>query len=90
MHWCRYKVSHLEMQDYKTFLDFVLAIQNKETPQALAYFWKILDVNKQVTSTASRLAVVSAFSEGSLGLLDAVNTELFLQRCVGQTCGARA
>ncbi len=30
--------------DYKTFLDFVLAMENKKTPQAIAYFWKILDV----------------------------------------------
>ncbi|KRX07662.1 hypothetical protein PPERSA_11211 [Pseudocohnilembus persalinus] len=30
--------------DYKTFLDFVLAMENKKTPQALAYFFKILDV----------------------------------------------
>ena len=30
--------------DYKTFLDFVLAMENKKSPQALAYFWKILDV----------------------------------------------
>jgi len=30
--------------DYKTFLDFVLAVENKKTPQALAYFWRILDV----------------------------------------------
>ncbi|CAM9198360.1 unnamed protein product [Chrysoparadoxa australica] len=30
--------------DYKTFLDFVLAMENKQTVQALAYFWKILDV----------------------------------------------
>jgi serine/threonine-protein phosphatase 2A regulatory subunit B'' len=30
--------------DYKTFLDFVLAMENKKTPQAIQYFWKILDV----------------------------------------------
>jgi serine/threonine-protein phosphatase 2A regulatory subunit B'' len=30
--------------DYKTFLDFVLAMENKKTPQALAYFFRILDV----------------------------------------------
>jgi serine/threonine-protein phosphatase 2A regulatory subunit B'' len=30
--------------DYKTFLDFVLAMENKKSPQALAYFWKILDI----------------------------------------------
>ena len=30
--------------DYKAFLDFVLAMENKKTPQALGYYWKILDV----------------------------------------------
>ena len=30
--------------DYKTFLDFVLAMENKKTPQSLNYFWKILDI----------------------------------------------
>ncbi|EAR97716.2 serine/threonine-protein phosphatase 2A regulatory subunit B subunit gamma (macronuclear) [Tetrahymena thermophila SB210] len=30
--------------DYKTFLDFVLAMENKKTPQSLQYFFKILDV----------------------------------------------
>lgn len=30
--------------DYKTFLDFVLAFENKKTPQSLHYFWRVLDV----------------------------------------------
>ena len=30
--------------DYKTFLDFVLAMENKKTPQSLHYFWRVLDV----------------------------------------------
>lgn len=30
--------------DYKTFLDFVLAMENKKTPQSIQYFWRILDV----------------------------------------------
>jgi serine/threonine-protein phosphatase 2A regulatory subunit B'' len=30
--------------DYKTFLDFVLAMENKRTPQSLHYFWRVLDV----------------------------------------------
>lgn len=33
--------------DYKTFLDFVLAMENKKSPQALQYFWRILDVNNK-------------------------------------------
>ncbi|CAK9100514.1 Serine/threonine-protein phosphatase 2A regulatory subunit B'' subunit gamma [Durusdinium trenchii] len=31
--------------DYKTFLDFVLAMENKGTPQAVRYFWKLLDIH---------------------------------------------
>lgn len=33
--------------DYKSFLDFVLAMQNRSTQQALRYFWKILDIRHQ-------------------------------------------
>ena len=33
--------------DYKTFLDFVLAMENKKTVQSIQYFWKILDVYKK-------------------------------------------
>lgn len=33
--------------DYKTYLDFVLALENRKEPQALAYFFKILDVKHQ-------------------------------------------
>ena len=33
--------------DYKTFLDFVLAMENKKTHQAIQYFWRILDVRKK-------------------------------------------
>eukprot|EP00697_Spironema_sp_BW2_P002782 gnl/Spiro4/13708_TR7304_c0_g1_i1.p1 gnl/Spiro4/13708_TR7304_c0_g1~~gnl/Spiro4/13708_TR7304_c0_g1_i1.p1 ORF type:complete len:496 (+),score=239.27 gnl/Spiro4/13708_TR7304_c0_g1_i1:32-1519(+) len=36
----------LEM-DYKTYLDFVLAMENKKTPQALQYFFRVLDIKKQ-------------------------------------------
>ena len=31
--------------DYKTYLDFVLAMDNKKEPQAIQYFFKLLDVN---------------------------------------------
>merc|ERR1712187_1039017 len=30
--------------DYKTFLDFVLAMENKNTRQAIQYFWKLIDI----------------------------------------------
>ena len=33
--------------DYKTYLDFVLALENRKEPQALSYFFKILDVKHQ-------------------------------------------
>ena len=33
--------------DYKTFLDFVLAMDNKKSQASLQYFWRILDVYKQ-------------------------------------------
>lgn len=33
--------------DYKTFLDFVLAMENKNSRQALQYFWKIIDIRHQ-------------------------------------------
>uniref|UniRef100_A0A7S1WIZ3 Serine/threonine-protein phosphatase 2A regulatory subunit B'' subunit gamma n=1 Tax=Alexandrium catenella TaxID=2925 RepID=A0A7S1WIZ3_ALECA len=31
--------------DYKTFLDFVLAMENKNTKQAIQYFWKLIDIH---------------------------------------------
>ena len=30
--------------DYKTYLDFVLAIENKKEPAALQYLFKLLDI----------------------------------------------
>jgi len=33
--------------DYKTYLDFVLALENKREPQALSYFFRILDVKQE-------------------------------------------
>merc|ERR1719191_494575 len=30
--------------DYKTFLDFVLAMENKNSKQAIQYFWKLIDI----------------------------------------------
>lgn len=33
--------------DYKTFLDFVLAMENKNTKQAIQYFWKLIDIRHQ-------------------------------------------
>lgn len=33
--------------DYKTYLDFVLALENRREPQGLQYFFRILDVRHQ-------------------------------------------
>ncbi len=30
--------------DYKTFLDFVLAMENKNTTQSIEYFWRLVDI----------------------------------------------
>ena len=30
--------------DYKTFLDFVLAMENKNTSQSIEYLWRLLDL----------------------------------------------
>ena len=38
-----YNTKNGEM-DYKGFLEFVLAMENKKSPEALQYFWRILDV----------------------------------------------
>lgn len=33
------------MQDYKTYLDFVLALENRKEPQSLAYLFRLLDID---------------------------------------------
>ena len=30
--------------DYKTFLDFVLAMENKNTSQSIEYLWRLVDI----------------------------------------------
>lgn len=30
--------------DFRSFLEFVLAMENKKSPEAIQYFWRILDV----------------------------------------------
>ena len=32
--------------DYKAFVDLVIALDNKRCPESMAYFWRLLDVNK--------------------------------------------
>jgi serine/threonine-protein phosphatase 2A regulatory subunit B'' len=38
-----YPTTNGEM-DYKGFLEFVLAMDNKKAPEAIQYFWRVLDV----------------------------------------------
>ena len=53
-------VSLLHLQDYKTYLDFVLALENKKEPQALHYLFKILDV--QVCANKSSRIIIGITS----------------------------
>ena len=32
--------------DYKTFLDYVLAIENRSSQESLQYFWRVLDIDR--------------------------------------------
>lgn len=41
--------------DYKTYLDFVLALENRHEPQSLHYLFRILDINSQGYLTAFNL-----------------------------------
>lgn len=43
----KYYNMHLLLQDYKTYLDFVLALENRKEPQALQYFFRILDLDNK-------------------------------------------
>lgn len=40
-------VSPSLFQDYKTYLDFVLALENRKEPAALQYIFKLLDMENQ-------------------------------------------
>jgi len=33
--------------DYKTYLDFILALENKKDPQSIQYFFRVLDINNK-------------------------------------------
>jgi len=58
--------------DYKTFLDFVLAMDNKNSKknskQAIQYFWKILDIHHKGYLDGF---VINYFLRATLGLLEA-------------------
>merc|ERR1711920_252061 len=56
--------------DYKTFLDFVLAMDNKNSKQAIQYFWKIIDIHHKGYLDAF---VINYFFRATLLLLEAEN-----------------
>lgn len=41
--------------DYKCFLDFVLAFENRNSESSLLYMWRILDINKDGLLTPSTI-----------------------------------
>lgn len=71
--------------DYKTYLDFVLAMRNKNCPQGLDYFWKILDIRQQGYLTVSTMnfffqAVVDRLrlaQQEAPNTMDVVGSEIF-------------
>lgn len=56
--------------DYKTYLDFVLALENRKEPQALQYFFKILDVESQGYLTTFSLSYFFRAIQEQLKSLD--------------------
>lgn len=45
---------HLKGMDYKTYVEFVVAIENKTSIQSLKYFWRLFNIdnnNKLSTRT---------------------------------------
>jgi serine/threonine-protein phosphatase 2A regulatory subunit B'' len=70
--------------DYKTFLDFILAMENKKEPQALAYFFRLLDIKRVgyldiFTINCFFREIVSRLSEedGDVVLVEDVKDEIF-------------
>eukprot|EP00823_Brevimastigomonas_motovehiculus_P009181 TRINITY_DN8845_c0_g1_i1.p1 TRINITY_DN8845_c0_g1~~TRINITY_DN8845_c0_g1_i1.p1 ORF type:complete len:482 (+),score=107.63 TRINITY_DN8845_c0_g1_i1:19-1464(+) len=71
--------------DYKTFLDFALAMENKNSPEALHYFWKIFDLQHVGYITVFTLnyffrAIVQKMSETyghDVEIADVVSNEIF-------------
>ncbi|CAG0924372.1 unnamed protein product, partial [Notodromas monacha] len=56
--------------DYKTYLDFVLALENRKEPQALQYFFRILDVGNQGYLTTFSLSYFFRAIQDQLKSLD--------------------
>ncbi|CAM9597022.1 unnamed protein product [Ectocarpus sp. 6 AP-2014] len=70
--------------DYKTFLDLVLAMDNKQTRQAMQYFWRVLDVQGKGRLTISTIHlffrdIAHALEEGGFETptTDDVKDEIF-------------
>lgn len=43
----RFSLIHtMILQDYKMFLNFLLAYDNKNSPQSIQFFWPVLDLNR--------------------------------------------
>ena len=42
-----YRTEFTGEMDYKTYLDFVLALENRQEPQSLQYLFRILDLDHQ-------------------------------------------
>lgn len=55
--YCMYSVigCTIIIKDYKTYLDFVLAMENKKEPQAIQYFFRLLDIEGHGYLTAFSL-----------------------------------
>lgn len=80
------KEGELEM-DYKTYLDFVLAMENRHLPQGLTYFWRVFDMEKKGYLTVANLhyffkSVMTQLSspdqgEPQLDPVDVVTNEIF-------------
>ncbi|CAN0210046.1 unnamed protein product [Ectocarpus sp. 12 AP-2014] len=70
--------------DYKTFLDLVLAMDNKQTRQAMQYLWRVLDVQGKGRLTISTIHlffrdIARALEEGGFETptTDDVKDEIF-------------
>ena len=82
-------------QDYKVFLDFILAMENRASPPALRWFFRMLDIEKKhvVSPFAVRFffrEVVRALQEAGFEapLVNDVTTEIFdMARPVNPTRG---
>jgi serine/threonine-protein phosphatase 2A regulatory subunit B'' len=64
------EVTNESEMDYKTFLDFTLAMENKSTPQGLRWFFNILDIYKEGYLNVS---VIAIFFRHVMGRMDDID-----------------